>query len=318
MKPLNLVTDAAFAAFKRPWPNRSDQAISAVAPVRTAGYGRRIAKKTQEKGETTSRRAIRPGISQVWAIILCAALLSGCASTKTSTFEDVKPADELYADGLELLEGRRILGLFTLVNYDSAIERFQAIVDNYPYSEFEERAQLKIADSYFADDRFEEALAYYQDFADLHPQHPRIAYTLLRAAQCHYNQIESFERDQGSTVEATAALEKLMHDYPYSEETRVGEEMMVKLRTRLALNMLHIADFYVERTHWQSAAARYRRVLDEYPGLGLDARALFRLGLCLENMRREDEALRLYHVVVENYSATASARRARSRIARAE
>jgi outer membrane protein assembly factor BamD (BamD/ComL family) len=109
-----------------------------------------------------------------------------------------------------------------------------------------------------------------------------------------------------------------MHDYPYSEETRVGEEMMVKLRTRLALNMLHIADFYVERTHWQSAAARYRRVLDEYPGLGLDARALFRLGLCLENMRREDEALRLYHVVVENYSATASARRARSRIARAE
>jgi hypothetical protein len=132
LKPLNLVTDAAFAAFKRPWPNRSDQAISAVAPVRTAGYGRRIAKKTQEKGETTSRRAIRPGISQVWAIILCAALLSGCASTKTSTFEDVKPADELYADGLELLEGRRILGLFTLVNYDSAIERFQAIVDNYP------------------------------------------------------------------------------------------------------------------------------------------------------------------------------------------
>ena len=90
------------------------------------------------------------------------------------------------------------------------------------------------------------------------------------------------------------------------------------LRTRLALNMLHIADFYLERTHWQSAAARYRRVLDEYPGLGLDARALYRLGVCLENMRCEDEALRLYHVVVENYSESAAARRARSRIARAE
>ena len=40
--------------------------------------------------------------------------------------------------------------------------------------------------------------------------------------------------------------------------------------------------------------------------------------LCLEQMRREDEALRLYHVVVENYADSPSARRARSRIARSE
>ena len=59
-------------------------------------------------------------------------------------------------------------------------------------------------------------------------------------------------------------------------------------------------------------------MLDEYPGLGLDARALYRLGLCFENMKREDEALRLFHVVVENYSDTPSARSARARIAQAE
>lgn len=241
----------------------------------------------------------------------------GCG-TKTAEFEDVKPADELYAEGLEKLEGRRILGLFTMINYDSAIESFQAIIDNYPYSEFEQKAQLRIADAYFDDGRFEEALAYYQDFADLHPQHPRVAYALLRAAKCHFNQVGSIEHDQSATYEATAALEKLIREHPYAEETREGEEMMVELRTRLALNMLHIADFYLERTHWQSAAARYRRVLDEYPGLGLDARALYRLGLCLEKMRRDDEALRLYHVVVENYSGSPPARNARARIAQAE
>jgi hypothetical protein len=35
-------------------------------------------------------------------------------------------------------------------------------------------------------------------------------------------------------------------------------------------------------------------------------------------MRREDEALRLYHVVVENYAGSSAARQARARIARAE
>ena len=51
----------------------------------------------------------------------------GCATT-TPDFEDVPPAEELYADGLETLEGRRILYLFTYVDYDSAIERFQSII----------------------------------------------------------------------------------------------------------------------------------------------------------------------------------------------
>ena len=244
-------------------------------------------------------------------------LATGCATTRP-TFEDVPPADELYASGLEILEGRRILGLFTWVDYDQAIQKFQAIIDNYPYSEFETKAQLKIADAYFRDGRYDEALAYYRDFADLHPQHPRVPYTLLQAARCHYAQIESIDRDQSATRRATETLDVLLREHPYAEETREGEEMMVELRGRLALHMLQIGDFYRERTHWQSAAARYRRVLDEYPGLGLDARALYRLGLCLEKMQREDEALRLFHVVTENYAGTPSARSARARIARAE
>lgn len=274
----------------------------------------RAARSPTVAGRSRSGRGRRP------AALLLAVLLAGATAcaTKTATFEDVKPAPELYEDGLRHLEGRRILGLFKMINYDAAIESFQAIIDNYPYSEFEEKAQLKIADAYFDDERYEEALAYYQDFADLHPQHPKVPYTLLRAAQCHYFQIESIERDQTATREATEALEKLIREFPYAEETREGEEMMVELRRRLALHMLHIADFYLARTHWQSAASRYRRVLDEYPGLGLDARALYRLGVCLENMRREDEALRLYHVVVENYADSASAEQARARIARAE
>ena len=253
------------------------------------------------------------------ALLALILLVSGvsCAD-KVPTFEEVKPADELYAEGLETLEGRELFWVFTYVNYNKAIEAFQSIIDNYPYSDYEQKALLKIADAYFDDKRFEEAIAYYQDFSDLHPTHEKVPYTLLRIAQCYLNQIESIDRDQTATNNATEALSALIQQHPYAEETRTGEELMIELRTRLALNMLHIADFYRVRTHWQSAADRYRRVLDEFPGLGMDARSLYRLGLCLENMRREDEALRLYHVVVENYVDSPSATRARSRIARAE
>jgi outer membrane protein assembly factor BamD len=244
-------------------------------------------------------------------------VFAGCGK-EAPRFEDVKPADELYADGVQKLEGRKILGLIKYVDYDAAIETFQSIIDNYPFSEFEERAQLKIADAYFEDKRYDEALAYYQEFADQHSTDPRAPGALLRAAQCHYEQVESIERDQGSARKASEALETLIRTHPYAEETRKGEEMLVELRTRLARNMLQIADFYLDRGHWQSAASRYRRVLDDFPGLGLDARALYRLGVCLQEMKRDDEALRLYHVVVENYADSPSARQARARIAQAE
>ena len=79
-------------------------------------------------------------------LALCLIFLGGC-STSSSGFEDVAPADQLYAEGLELLKGRKILGVYTWTNYNRAREPFQAIIDNYPYSKYETEAQIKIADT---------------------------------------------------------------------------------------------------------------------------------------------------------------------------
>jgi len=249
-------------------------------------------------------------------LFACLLLAPGC-SKKKPTFEDVPPADELYQKGMKQLEGRKILGIVPWVNYSKAIATFQQIVDNYPYSEYEVEAQLRIADAYFDDGRYEEALSYYRDFGDLHPQHAKVPYTILRSALCKYKQIESINRDQTATREALKYLETLLQRFPYSEETREGEVMLYELRGRLARNVMQIGDFYLKRDQFQSAASRYRGLLDDYPGLGLDAEALYKLGLCYENMARKDEALRLYHVVMENFRDTSLAARAAERIAAA-
>jgi len=249
-------------------------------------------------------------------LLSCLALAPSC-NKKTADFEDVPPANELYETGLRQLEGRKILGVFTWINYSKAIETFQAIIDNYPYSEYEIEAQLKIADAYFDDERYEEALSYYRDFSDLHPQNPRVPYTVLRSALCHYNQIKSINRDQTATKEALRFLEILSTRYPFEEETREGEVILQQLRTRLAQNVIEIGDFYMHRDQYQSAATRYRSVIDLYPGLGHDAEALYKLGVCYEHMKRVDEALRLYHVVLENFRNSNHAIEAAERIAAA-
>jgi outer membrane protein assembly factor BamD len=250
---------------------------------------------------------------------LAAALIIAAAAcgSKTPSFEDVAPADELYDEGLEILEGRRLLGIRVYVDYTRAIETFQAIIDNYPYSDYAVKAELRIADAYFDDERYDEALSYYQDFADLHPQHERVPYTVLRSALCHYNQIRSVNRDQTPTRLALQFLERLVRTYPFAPESREGEELLRKLRTQLAENLMEVGTFYLERGEYQAAAERYRELLNHYPGLGLDAEALFHLGVSYENMKRRDEALRLFRVVVENFRHTEIAEDAADHIAAA-
>jgi TolA-binding protein len=56
-------------------------------------------------------------------------------------------------------------------------------------------------------------------------------------------------------------------------------------------------------------------LLNEYPGLGLDARVLYKLGESYGALRRIDEADRIYRTLVAHYADTEFAIRAREQLA---
>ena len=253
-------------------------------------------------------------LARIALAIVAATVWIGC-SKGPPAFEEVPPAEELFAEGQKELEGKRLLNILPWVNYDSAIEKFQAIIDNYPYSEYAVLAELAIADAYFADHRYEEALSYYRDFIDLHPQHEKVPYTIFQAAMCHERRVKSPIRDQTATRDALQFLDQLLATYPYSEYADAAEEIWRDLRTRLARQIKSIGDFYMRRGEYESAAERYRSLLNEYPGLGLDAEALYRLAVCYEEMNRRDEAEDIYQAIVQNYRDTSEAEDAADRIA---
>ena len=251
--------------------------------------------------------------------LLPAALLGlvACAATQPPEPElaELPAADVLYGQGVSLLENHRtILWLYDTTPYQQAIDKFQEVVDNYPYSEYAVAAELKIADSYFEQKKWDEALSYYRDFAELHPEHEKVPYTVYRTALCHAKQSSPADRDQTHTREALASLDQLMTRYPTAPETRDAEMLWKELRTKLGEHVLGIGDFYWKRDEYQSAAGRYRQVLDEFPGLGLDAEALYKLGLCYTHMNRDDEARRIFEVILENYEDTEIARAAQDQI----
>jgi outer membrane protein assembly factor BamD len=263
-----------------------------------------------KRGETLPPRHL------ALVFLLGAALVSaGCKTTPEAEFEDIRPADELYAEGQEILKGTSILWVYTYIDYDHAIEVFQSIIDNYPYSEYAVEAELQIADAYFDSAKYEEALTYYRDFGDLHPQNPRVPYAIFRSALCHAEQVRAPGRDQSATRKALEFLDRLLVAFPNSEHAKEAEKLWRELQIRSSEHIEGIGDYYRGSGEYEAAAERYRGLLNQYPGLGLDARVLFKLAACYEALNRLDEADRIYRTIVAHYPESPYAFRADRRIA---
>lgn len=259
-----------------------------------------------------AERRFRRGLGLIGGCAL-AVTVAACASTSTEPAE-VPAAEVLYQQGLAQMDDGKVLWFIPSGQNDEAIETFQQIIDNYPYSDYAVQAELKIADAYFLQGKYDEALSYYRDFSELHPQHESVPYTLKRAALCHYNQSKDPGRDQTATAESLKYLDQLMARHPHTPEGREAEEMWKELRTKLARHDMQIADYYMGEEEFQSAADRYRSVLNEFPGLGLDAEALYKLGVCYTEMNLEDEAHKIFEVILQNYRGTDVAAAAADRI----
>jgi outer membrane protein assembly factor BamD len=239
--------------------------------------------------------------------VLLLTLAMACASSTPDAdeFGEVPSAEDLYAEGLAKLEkGGFHFWLIDTRDRQGAINTFQDIIDNYPYSDYATLAELRIADAYFDQELWEEALSYYRDFSELHPDHERVPYTIFRSALAYYNQSRPANRDQTATRQALVQLERLRNGYPQAAESEQADELWRVLRTRLGTSVMNIGNFYMKRSEYRSAADRFRSVLNEYPGLGLDAEALFNLGLCYREMNLEDEASRIFQVILENYQGS--------------
>jgi len=258
------------------------------------------------KGSVMGCRASRRGLlSGVLSAGLAGLTLAGCASSPPPpTFEDLPSAEVLYDRGQKQMAEEGDGFWFFSSDYTKAIETFQDIIDNYPYSEQAVLAHLAIGDAYFEQEKYEEAISYYRDFVELHPEHDKVPYAMYQTVMSYYKQSRDSSRDQTATQEALTHLDRLLARFPNSQYSQEGETLWKELRTRLGEHTMNVADYYYGNDEYGSAAERYRQLLDQYPGLGLDAKALFKLGVCYQKMNRTEEAQKIFQVILDNYKGT--------------
>ena len=163
--------------------------------------------------------------------------------------------------------------------YTKALEQFNRIRNDYRSDPLALRAELGVADVFFAQSEWDQARLSYQDFQRLHPKYEDSDYVVYRIGLCLWRKAPKIaSRDQTATRQAVDIWVGFDRRYPESEWLSEVESHLVEGRARLAKKELVIGRFYERRRAWRAVRGRIEGMLRQYPDSPDRAEALYLLG----------------------------------------
>lgn len=197
-------------------------------------------------------------------VLLCMALLAGCASSG-------KKGPMTEKDYYEAAQRSLRAG-----NFQTASEHLEALESHYPVGQYTEQAQLDLIYARFRHLDHAGASAAADRFLRLHPGHPQsdyaqymkglAAYEADRDVFTRYLPVNPAHRDLSAGREAFREFALLLERYPQSSYAQDARARMRYLRNQMAESELHVARYYAKRRAWVSSLNRSRWVLENYPG----------------------------------------------------
>jgi len=212
----------------------------------------------------------KPLVAVVSALVVSFALAAcvGDRARQPRLQYQERPVEVLYSVGLQRLDQER---------YPEAIQFFQEVERQHPYSAWSRRAILMQVYAYYQRQNYEDAIAAADRYIDLYPGSPQVSYAFYMKAICFFEQIVDVGRDQASAGHALNALTEVVQRFPgtsYATDARVKIDMV---NDQLAGKEMEIGRWYLRRNQPLAAAGRFRRVVDQYQTTSHTPEALYRL-----------------------------------------
>jgi outer membrane protein assembly factor BamD len=223
------------------------------------------------------RRSLEAGRILGRAVALSALLaLAACNSggsdespeVTTDALEPERPAGELYNQGLAFMaEG----------NLRRAIDSFEEVDRQHPYSEEARKAHIMMIFAHFRDEDYDQTIQTARRYLALYPSSEDAAYAQYLIGESYFRQIPDITRDQESSIRAIQAMQEIVNNYPESEYAAEAQNKINAAKDQLAGREMQIGRYYLERREYVAAVNRFRVVVTEYQTTRHVEEALLRL-----------------------------------------
>jgi len=214
------------------------------------------------------------------AILTAAASVFLSCSGKLAKQTGLTDSD-LFSGGQQRLAKKR---------YDKAIEHFQVLLERFPNSPLAPRAQLALADAHMENKDNVEAEVGYDDFLRLYPANDNVPYAIFKKGELLFHQKSKPGRDQTKTIEAIRTYRLLLEKSPSSPHAETAAKRVGELRNRLADNEVVVVSHYLARKKYDSAEARARRAVADYPDTTSLSSLMSLMAQALDRQGKKEEA----------------------------
>jgi len=223
----------------------------------------------------------RPGLRflfRVLPMLILLAACGGCSSMKdtfsflpfvdagdeAAAIPDQQAAANLLAEGMEA---------YNVGDYYEALQSFNQILDQYPFSPQAVIAELRAADCHFYRGEYLEAKTLYQEFEERHPSHPAIPYVMFQVGMCDFKRVDRIDRDITGAQDAIRDFSKLLRSYPNSPYTEEAKAHIAAAKEFLVNHEYFVAVFYVRTEKYDQAIHRLKYLLRMYPDSAIAPKA---------------------------------------------
>ena len=229
--------------------------------------------------DTNRRRAAHPRVgaglvarrASQWGLLLAGAIaLAGCFGRDKNADLDleVDPPDILYNEALALLEAGETR---------DAVEKFEEIDAEHPYSEYARKSMIMSAFLQFRRGQYQEAINEAQRYVTLFPASEDAAYAQYIIGESYFRQIPDVTRDQELSEKAIDAMGEVVRKYPDSEYAADANRKIEIARDQLAGKEMQVGRYYQERREYLAAVNRFKYVVENYQTTRHVEEALLRL-----------------------------------------
>jgi len=215
-------------------------------------------------------------------------------------------AEALFDEGMRSFNEKR---------YVRAIDNFSKLRTDYPFSPQVTQVELKIADAYYLNQQYPEAINAFKEYQSMHPTNENIPFVLLRLGQSHFDQFTSTDRDQKNTEIAKGYFENVVNSYPKSPQAVEAKEKLAKCLEYLAEHEFNVAFFYFKQEKYPAARDRFEEIVRKYKDTPTAVKSLFYLGESYRNEKNVIRAGLAYEALIEHYPQTKFAADAKTQLA---
>jgi outer membrane protein assembly factor BamD len=218
-------------------------------------------------------------------------ILVSCSNIENDKKQAIETDVDIYKRALLLIEEN---------DYKSALNEFENLLLNYPFSNLAVKSEITSAYSLYEDNQIQKAINKLNSFIEMNPTGELTIYAHYLLGMCYYIQTSQKGRDASLSLKAINYFQIIESKYPNSKYAKDTKLKILYLKNRLAENELAVGKFYLKKNASGSAIKRFKVILEKFQNTSVIPETLYRLSEALLITGLKEEAQK--SIAILNYN----------------